>query len=98
MFEWLLTLIPWWAYALAGAIAIGAVWRLFGWRGAVAAAGAILPVLGFGWARNLGVEQERARRDREVLDHVVIRNEVEDDIADMGAQDVDQELAKWNRD
>lgn len=96
--DWLLSLIPWWAWLLLAAVAIGFAWRLFGWRGAVAAAAAVLPVLGFGWARNLGATAERAKRDREALDHVKTRQEIEDDIAEMGSQDVDQRLAWWNRD
>lgn len=62
--EWLLSLVPWWVWLVLAAVAIGAVWRVFGWRGAVAAAAALLPMLGCRWAVNLGAERERAKQSK----------------------------------
>lgn len=95
--DWLLSLIPWWLYFIAAAVAIGAVWRLLGWQGAIVAGAGLLAVLGYGKGRADASRDGRAKRDREALDHVVIRNEVDDDVAEMGSQDIDQNLAKWNR-
>lgn len=82
MFEWLASLIPWWAYLLAAAIAVGAVWRLFGWRGAIAAAGVILPVLGFRWASNQGAERERAKQSK-------ARDHLQEHYDEIDRQDID---------
>lgn len=95
---WLLSLVPWWAWAALAVLIVGAVQALFGWRAALGAAVPVLAALGLGWARNLGVEAERTRRDREALDHVRIRKDIDDDVAEMGSQDIDQNLARWNRD
>ncbi|MGH8815240.1 MAG: hypothetical protein ACREX5_01520 [Achromobacter pestifer] len=80
--DWLLNLIPWWAWLLLAAIAIGAVWRLFGWRGAVAAAGLILPVLGFRWSVGMGAERERARQAK-------ARDNLQEHYDEIDRQDID---------
>lgn len=67
MFEWLLSLIPWWAWLLAAAVAIGAVWRLLGWQGALAAAAGFIAALSYGKGRDEGKSiieaEQREKRD-----------------------------------
>lgn len=98
MFEWLVSLVPWWLWLVLAAIAIGAVWRLFGWRGAIAAAGLILPVLGFRWATNLGAERERSKATDRNLNAMKDRKEIDDEIDQLGSNDVDERFARWMRD
>ncbi len=98
MIDLFLSLLPWWFWAILAAAAIGALWLAFGWRSALVAAGAVLPVLGFRWAENMGAERERAKRDRQALDHVRIRKESDDEIDQMGSSDVDRNLSRWLRD
>lgn len=69
MIDWALSLVPWWAWLLASAIAIGAVWRLLGWQGALVAAAGFLSALSYGKGRAEGkaiIEAEQ-RRKRDAL-------------------------------
>jgi hypothetical protein len=97
MIDWIISLVPWWLYLITALIAVAAVWRLLGWQGALAAAAALIAVLGYGKGRADASRDERSRRDRDVLNHVVIRDRVEDEIDALGAQDVDERLMRWNR-
>ncbi|MEO9297550.1 hypothetical protein [Devosia alba] len=98
MFEWVLGMIPWWIWAAVIVAAIVAVQMTFGWKVTTGALIAALPALGAIWGRQLGSEQERAKQDRETLDHVRIRKETDDGIDQIGHADVDERLARWNRD
>lgn len=82
MMDWLISLVPWQVWAMLAAIAVGAVWRLFGWRGAIAAAGLLLPVLGFRWATNLGAERERAKQSK-------ARDHLQEHYDEIDRQDID---------
>lgn len=66
MIDWITSLVPWWAYLIIAAIAIGAVWRLLGWQGALVAAAGAIAALGYGKGRAEGksimeAEQQRKR-------------------------------------
>tara|TARA_R110000851_G_C13102466_1_gene568868 strand:- start:6286 stop:6585 length:300 start_codon:yes stop_codon:yes gene_type:complete len=98
MFEWLISLVPWWAWALAAVAAVVAVQVTFGWKAAMGAAIGLLPVLGLLYGRKQGAEAERAKRDRQALDHIAIRKETDDEIDQIGHADVDERLSRWNRD
>lgn len=98
MFDWLISLVPWQAWALLIAAAIGAVWWLLGWRGAIAAAGLLLPVLGFRWATNLGAERERSKATDRNLNAMKDRKEIDDEVDNLGSNDVDERFARWMRD
>jgi hypothetical protein len=95
MIDWLISLVPWWAWLLAAAVAIGAAWRLLGWQGALVAGGALLAVLGYGKGRAEGVADERGRtRDRN-LDAMKDRKEIDDEVADLGSNDLDERYRRW---
>lgn len=64
MMDWLLSLIPWWAYLLAAAVVIGAVWRLLGWHGAIAAAAGFLAAFGYGKGRVDAYRDEQSRQSK----------------------------------
>ena len=94
----LLGMVPWPVWAVLALVAVCLVQFVWGWKATIAAVISLLPVLGYFWGRKRQAEIDQARRDREAMDHVRTRNEVEDDVAGLGAQDVDDKLARWNRD
>jgi hypothetical protein len=54
MIDWLLSLVPWWVWLTLAIAAVVAVWRLFGWQGALAAAAGFLAALSYGKGRAEG--------------------------------------------
>lgn len=97
MFEFLMHALPWLAWGGLAAAILVVAYVLFGWKGMLGAFASLLPVLGLLYGRKLGADAERARRDREALRRVETRNRIDDEIADLGAQDVDERLKRWNR-
>lgn len=97
MMDWIISLLPWWAWLAAAIVVFVLCWRLLGWQGALMAGAGLLAVLGYGKGRNDATQQAQADRDKEARDHVVIRNRVEDEVDSLGAQDVDERLKRWNR-
>ena len=97
MFEWLISLVPWQAWLAAVIVAVVAVWRFFGWQGALAAAAGFIVALSYGKGRAEGKAIIEAEQDRARLDAVKRRNAVDDDVKSLGAQDVDERLKRWNR-
>lgn len=98
MIDWLISLVPWWAWLTAAIAAVVLVWRLFGWQGALAIAAGILAVLGYGKGRADTLRDERARSDRDNLQAAKDRKEIDDEIDQLGSNDVDERLARWMRD
>lgn len=47
LFGWV-ALVPWWGWAIAGLVVVGIVWKIAGWPGLLALAGAAGYVLGRG--------------------------------------------------
>lgn len=96
--DWLLSLIPWWAWLIAAAIAVGTVWRLLGWQGAVVAAAGLLAVLGYGKGRYDAAREQRAATDRRNTQAMKDRKEIDDDVSEMGSNDLDSAYQRWLRD
>ncbi len=48
--------------------------------------------------RSAGIQHIEAEQTKRRLENMQTRAEIEDDVASMGSQDVDQNLARWNRD
>ena len=94
----LLGMVPWPVWAVLALVAVCLVQFVWGWKATIAAVISLLPVLGYFWGRKRQAEIDQARRDREAMDHVRTRIEVEDDVAGLPARDVDDKLARWNRD
>lgn len=95
---WIMHLIPWWLWLLAAAIAIAAVWRLFGWRGALVAGAGLLAVLGYGKGRSDAFSEWDAAEARRRADAIKKRKEIDDATVGMDATSVDRELDRWMRD
>lgn len=93
----LLGMVPWPAWAVLVLVAICLVQFVWGWKATVAAVISLLPVLGYFWGRKRQAEIDQAKRDRDALRHVQTRREVEQDVKDLGSNDVAEELKRWNR-
>jgi hypothetical protein len=87
--------IVWAALILMALLLVQFVW---GWKATIAAVISLLPVLGYLWGRKRQAEIDQARRDSEALQDVRYRNQVDQEISEMGAQDISEELSRWNRD
>ena len=94
----LLGMVPWFVWAVLALVAVCLVQFVWGWKAAIAAVISLLPVLGYLWGRKRQAEIDQARRDREALQDARYRREVDQDVSEMGAQDVAEELSRWNRD
>ena len=94
----LLGMVPWPAWAVLALCLIGAIQFVWGWKATIAAAISLLPVMGYLWGRKRQAEIDQARRDREALQDARYRREVDQGVSEMGAQDVSEELSRWNRD
>lgn len=93
----LLGMVPWPVWAVLALVAVCLVQFVWGWKATIAAVISLLPILSYLWGRKRQAEIDQAKRDREALDHVIIRREVEEDVKDLGSQDVAEELKRWNR-
>lgn len=93
----LLGMVPPIVWVVLGLTVLVLVQFLWGWRAALAAAVSLLPILGYFWGKKRQSEIDQARRDRDALRHVETRRDVEYEIDDLGAQDVDERLKRWNR-
>lgn len=94
----LLGMVPWPAWAVLALCLICAIQFVWGWKATIAAVISLLPVLGYLWGRKRQAEIDQARRDREALRDARYRREVDQGVSEMGAQDVSEELSRWNRD
>lgn len=97
-FLFLLGMVPWPVWAVLALVAVCLIQFVFGWKATIAAAVSLLPILGYFYGKRRQSEIDQAQRDRDALRDARFRREVDDDVADMGAQDVADELARWNRD
>jgi len=96
--DWLISLVPWWVWLLAAAVAVGAVWRALGWQGAVVAAAGLLAAFGYGKGRYDAVRDEQAANDRRNMNAMKDRKEIDDDVGQMGSADLDSAYVRWLRD
>lgn len=94
----LLGMVPWPIWAGLAAAVLLAIQFLWGWKAAVSALITLLPLAGYFWGRKRQSEIDQAQRDRDALRDARYRRDVDQDIAQMGSQDVANELREWNRD
>ena len=97
MMDWLISLVPWWAWLIASVAAVVAVWRLLGWHGAVMAAAGLLAVLGYGKGRADASRDARVSIDRRNTQAMKDRKDIDDDVDQMGSNDIDSNFARWMR-
>lgn len=96
--DWVLSLVPWWAWLLAAAVAIGAAWRLLGWQGAVAAAAGFIAVFGYGKGRADASRDAQATIDRRNSKASQARKDIDDEVDQLGSNDLDSRYRQWLRD
>ena len=67
MIDWLLGILPWWAWALAAGAALGLAWRVFGWQGMLGAAVAVMSFGAYrqGWKAGRGPMGQRHPLNRD---------------------------------
>lgn len=63
-------------------------------------AGAVVIAIGIAFLRGraAGIQHLEAEQARRRIESMQTRKDVEDDISELGSQDVDERLARWNRD
>ena len=68
-------------------------------QAALAVAGAIIVAIGIAFlkGRRAGIAHMEAEQNARRVRSIKQRNAAADQVANMGAQDVDQNLARWNR-
>ena len=76
---------------------------MFSWgklKAALAIAGAVIIAIGIAFlrGRKAGIDHIEAEQDRRRLESMKQRKEIDDDISNLGSNDVDQSLARWMRD
>lgn len=98
MMDWIINLVPWWVWLITAITAVAIVWRLIGWQGAVAAAIALVAALSYGKGRNEAYRDERAKVDRRNLEAAKTRKDIDDEVDQLGSNDVDERLRHWMRD
>lgn len=98
MTDWVISLVPWWAWLGLAAAVFGVVWRVWGWQGAVVALGGLVAVLSYGRGRTDAYRDERSRQDRRNLDAVKERNRIDDEVGRMDDSAVDDDWDRWLRD
>lgn len=97
MIDWVISLVPWWAWLAMALAAVVAVWRFFGWQGALAATAGFIAALSYGKGRAEGKAIIEEEQNQARIDAVKRRKEVDDDVNALGSQDVDERLKRWNR-
>lgn len=90
--------IPWWAWLILAAGAIGAVWRLLGWQGAVALGAGLIAAFGYGKGRADSAAAEQARQNQSRLDAIKDRKETDDETTGMDGTTLDRNYDRWLRD
>lgn len=95
---WLLDLVPWWAWLLLAAVAVGTVWRLLGWQGALVAAAGLLAAMGYGKGSADASREAQSRIDWRNAEATKHRKEIDDEVDQMGSTDLDSNYSKWLRD
>lgn len=93
----LLGMVPWPAWAVLALVTVCLVQFVLGWKATIAAVVSLLPVLGYFWGKKRQSEIDQSKRDREALQDARFRREVDQEVSEMGAQDVADELTRWNR-
>jgi hypothetical protein len=94
----LLGMVPPIVWVVLGLVVLMLVQFVWGWRATIAAVVSLLPILGYFWGRKRQSEIDQAKRDREALQDARYRRKVDQNVSEMGAQDVSEELSRWNRD
>lgn len=98
MIEWIVGLIPWWAWVGAVVVAALFIYRALGWQGLVGLAFAAVALVSHNAGRRQALERERRKQEQERARAQQARKEVDDEIENLGAADVDHRLARWLRD
>lgn len=101
MTDWLWSfiwgLLPWWAWLAIGLAAAIAVYRLLGWKGALAVLATTFGAAAYSRGAKRGIEIERAKQDR--ADQRA-RDVIYDNRAEMDAlpdDELDRRLNRWDK-
>jgi hypothetical protein len=98
MLEWLAYQLPWWVWIAAAAVVVAVVYRFFGLRNALAAAGALAGAIFLNRARQQGWKDREAKIREDRLEAVKERKASDDEIDRMGADQRNSQWDRWLRD
>jgi hypothetical protein len=103
--SWAFNYVPWWVWTVIAIVLVAVFWQtllpiwlaLPEWlKGLILGAGALLTAYVAG--RNRGSKDERDRRVKADAHAIQNRKDVEDEVRNLPADDLDRRLDKWMRD
>ncbi|CDZ55092.1 hypothetical protein [Neorhizobium galegae] len=98
MLEWLAYQLPWRVWIIVAVLVVGIVYRLFGLRNALVAAGAFAAAVFLNRARQQGWKDREARIREDRLKAARDRKDSDDEIDRLGADQRNSEWDRWLRD
>jgi hypothetical protein len=103
--SWLFNYVPWWVWTVIAVVLLAVFWQpvMAFWlsapkwlKGLIIGAGALLTAYVAG--RNKGSKDERDRRAKADAHAIQNRKDVDDEVRNLPADDLDRRLDKWMRD
>lgn len=103
--SWLFNFIPWWVWTVIAVVLVAVFWQALlpiwlafpKWlKGLILGAGILLTTYVAG--RNKGSKDERDRRAKADAHAIQNRKDVDDEVRNLPADDLDRRLDKWMRD
>lgn len=101
MSDWLWSIIwgllPWWGWLLIGLGAAVVVYRLLGWKGALAVIATTAGVVAYSRGARRGVEVERAKQERAEQHARDVIIEKREEVRDLPDDELDRRLNRWDK-
>lgn len=87
IWDWLVYQVPWYVYAGLGVVAVGVVYRLYGWQGSLALLTGLIAVFGYQKGMQQGYNDRQAKGQKETSDAIEKANAARDDSDRFNADD-----------
>lgn len=103
--SWIFNFVPWWVWTVAGVVLVAVFWQVLApiwlvlpkWlKALILGVGALLTAYVAG--RNRGSKDERDQRAKADAHAIQNRKDVDDEVRNLPADDLDRRLDKWMRD
>lgn len=101
MSDWLWSIVwgwlPWWAWLALGVAVAFAVYRLLGWKGALAVLAATFGSIAYSRGARRGTDVERARQDAADDKARDVISEKKEDVRTMSDKERDERFNRWEK-